>query len=220
MPKVHDVQPGEGISSLGEKYGLSPDAIWSHPDNADLKSRRPDGNVLLPGDRLTIPDKQMKTVSVATGRVHRFRRLGVPAKLRLQLVLNDKPRADEEYRLEVGGRVIEGRTDADGVLEAPVPPQAREARLLLGPAPDAQEIRLQLGRLDPHAEVTGVQNRLVNLGHLDGPPSGAWDKPTRRALRAFQRKSGLPVTGEADEATRAKLSEIHDNTHRGGAAGG
>jgi hypothetical protein len=213
----HEVQPGEGISSLGEKYGLAPETIWNDPANAELKRLREDGNVLLPGDRLTIPDKRVKSVAVATGRSHRFRRIGIPARLRLQLLVNDHPRADEEYRLEVEGRVIEGRTDADGVLDVAVPPQAREARLVVGP--DAKEILLRIGHLDPHTEVTGVQNRLANLGFLGLPPSGEWDEPTREALRAFQKKEGLPVTGEADEDTRRKLAEVHDCIQRGGAAG-
>lgn len=214
MESVHEVRPGEGISSLGETYGLAPETIWNDPANAELKRLREDGNVLLPGDRITIPDKRVKSVPVASGRSHRFRRIGVPARLRLQLLVNDQPRANEEYRLEVEGRVIAGRTDADGVLDVAVPPQAREARLVIGP--DAQEILLRIGHLDPYTEVTGVQHRLGNLGFLGVPPSGEWDEPTCEALRTFQKKAGLPVTGEADEATRAKLADVHDRIQGNG----
>jgi peptidoglycan hydrolase-like protein with peptidoglycan-binding domain len=35
----------------------------------------------------------------------------------------------------------------------------------------------------------------------------------RKAVRAFQRKAGLAVTGEVDESTRSALAEAHDRTH-------
>ena len=36
---------------------------------------------------------------------------------------------------------------------------------------------------------------------------------TREALLAFQRVSKLELTGEADDATRAKLEAIHDKPY-------
>ncbi len=41
-------------------------------------------------------------------------------------------------------------------------------------------------------------------------PNGIFDPPTERALRSFQRREGLAVTGEADSGTWAALAATYD----------
>jgi len=56
------------------------------------------------------------------------------------------------------------------------------------------------------SEVTReVQERLTTFGYDPGPADGLMGPKTRSALRAFQEKSGLPVTGEADTQTLSAL---------------
>ena len=59
------------------------------------------------------------------------------------------------------------------------------------------------------ANQTGGRNRMVQalLTSLGFPvrPTGDWDGPTQEAVRAFQRASGIPATGELDGATRNRL---------------
>ena len=43
-----------------------------------------------------------------------------------------------------------------------------------------------------------VQSALADLGYYDGPIDGIVGSGTRRAVRAFQRDNGLPVTGRID----------------------
>jgi hypothetical protein len=57
--------------------------------------------------------------------------------------------------------------------------------------------QLQLGTLDPIDTSTGLTARLFNLGY------GTDD--IAEAIRAFQAKKRLPVTGQADDATRSRL---------------
>ncbi len=54
------------------------------------------------------------------------------------------------------------------------------------------------------SEVWRVQRRLRQLGYLY-KPDGEFGSKTERALRYFQKKSGLPETGIADEATQMQL---------------
>jgi peptidoglycan hydrolase-like protein with peptidoglycan-binding domain len=107
--------------------------------------------------------------------------------------------------------VKEGQTGKDGEVEAWIPADTRSATLLLrhDDAGYVERINLNVGRLDPHSEITGVQSRLLNLGYFRGPVDGVIGPQTRQALRGYQKAMNLDETGEADEATCQKLSEGH-----------
>lgn len=207
MSRIHRVSQGESVTSLAEASGHFPGAIWSHPENEGLRARRSNMNILAEGDLVFIPDLQAKSVPAATGKLHTYRRRGVPAMFRLQLLRNGKPRKNVRYRLEVLGALITGVTDERGVLEAFVPPSAQEIRLFVGKSTTARVLRV--GRLSPADSTSGVQQRLRNLGY-DCAVSGAVDEATRAALRAFQRGAGLKVTGEPDADTLAAVQRAHD----------
>lgn len=97
MPKEHRVRQGECISSIAEKYGFFQETIWNDPANAKLKNERENSNILRPGDIVMILDKRQKEASCATEQKHRFRKKGVPIKLRLRIMEEpDDERAEEE----------------------------------------------------------------------------------------------------------------------------
>ena len=50
-----------------------------------------------------------------------------------------------------------------------------------------------------------IQERLKAEGVYAGPVDGEVNAQTEAALRAYQQKQGLPVSGEADEATLRAL---------------
>lgn len=51
------------------------------------------------------------------------------------------------------------------------------------------------------ATLREAQLRLRALGHLTGPPTARWDRPTVAAFTAFQRARRLPVTGQPDQVS-------------------
>lgn len=51
-----------------------------------------------------------------------------------------------------------------------------------------------------------IQKRLTDSGYLRGKPDGVFGKNTSDALKKFQEKNGLPVTGKPDNETIAILS--------------
>ena len=53
--------------------------------------------------------------------------------------------------------------------------------------------------------VTDVQQRLIDLGYLQGKADGVWGSQSTAALKLFQRINGLEPTGISDEAVAAKL---------------
>ncbi len=68
---------------------------------------------------------------------------------------------------------------------------------------------------NPVGRISGVQQRLQNLGYAPGRADDIVGPKTRVALIKFQNTVGLPTTGKADKETRQKLEEIHDGFNRG-----
>ena len=204
MPQ-YTVKQGDCISSIADRNGLFWEQLWNHPSNASLKASRKDPNVLRPGDVVYVPDKREKTETGATDQLHRFRKKGVPAKLRLRLLDEDEPLANQHYTLEIDGQTFSGTTDSDGRIEQSIPPSAKQGKLVVGDRRD--EYALDLGHIDPISEVSGVQERLNNLGYDCGAPDGVLGPRTRTAIREFQKAMGLRETGETDDQTRRRLEQ-------------
>src|SRR6478752_10449956 len=91
MASNHELRSGECINTLAHDYKVPWEKIWNHPNNAELKQKRKDPNVLKAGDTIFIPDKEQKTVSVATGKAHKFVVKGSKTHLRLRIVIDEGP---------------------------------------------------------------------------------------------------------------------------------
>lgn len=209
MPIRHVIKQGESVISLSELHGLFADTIWNDPANAELRAKRKDMNILMPGDVLIIPDKRLKEVRRETNNVHKFQRKGIPAIFRLQLFEIEEPRANQQFTLEVDGQKFEGQTDSRGVLEQAIPANSKKGVLIIGP--DELELELDFGYLDPVNEIPGVKKRLNNMGYDCGEPDNNMDDKMQAQLKLFQKRFGLAETGEADAETLKKLEELHDN---------
>lgn len=205
------VKQGECIATIAEATGFSADTLYNHPDNADLKKKRPNPNILHPGDEVAIPAREVKTVTVKTGAVHQFR-VALP-KRELQLTLLDregKPIGGESYVLEVDGESIEGQTSGGGEIKQSIKGNARSVTLTIG----ERLLTLDCSSINPLTDApddgaSGARERLHNLGYDVGEASGDLDAGTRTALALFQHESKLEVTGNLDEATRSKLAAAH-----------
>lgn len=209
------VSEGECISSIAMKTGHFWEKIWNDAANEELKEVRKDPNLLLPGDRVTIPEKTEKQEPGETEQRHRFERKGEPSQINMVIEENGEPRANQPYELVVDDRLTRtGTTDPNGRLIENIPGISKRAVLKVGPpeegpADDIVTYDLDLGAVYPITELAGVQQRLENLGYAPGPIDGEWGPRTAQALRDFQEDNDLPVTGELDDATRDKLEEVH-----------
>lgn len=202
---LHTVSAGESIVSIANNYGFFWKTIWEHGKNAGLKALRKNPNVLLAGDEVFIPKKELKQKSGATEQRHKFKRKGEPVKLKLQLMFMGEPRANEDCVLDLEGTLINTKTDAQGKIEVFIPGDARSGSIILRDG--AEVIPLKVGNLDPIDTLTGVQQRLNNAGFDCGGEDGELGEYTREALRQYQAQNSLVVTGEPDAATKAKLAE-------------
>jgi putative peptidoglycan binding protein/LysM domain-containing protein len=205
--KTHTVKQGDYFAKIAKKYGFSDwRTIYNHADNAELKQKRPDPNILHPGDKIVIPDKTTKEDSGGTDQRHRFRFKADTLWLRIVFKNNNnEPIANTPYRLDLEGQTIEAQTDGDGLLEQQITPDAAEGHLLI----QHREFLIKIGHLDPIDTITGVQARLKNLGYYGGKVDGVEGKQTLSTIEEFQCDHGLTVDGIAGPNTQAKLKEVH-----------
>ncbi|MBZ0121984.1 MAG: peptidoglycan-binding protein [Sandaracinaceae bacterium] len=208
------VRAGEGLSEIADRHGLFWETIWLHPANEALRLARVRPEVLMPGDRLTIPPTRARSETRATGGRHVFRRRGVPAKIVLNVLdFDGEPLVGKAYELVIGDRTHEGVTGAGGRVEHWIATGARSALLTVWPAeahmPSTLRYALAVGSLDPVETLRGLRDRLRNLGYLCPRGEGPLDAETQAAIRKFQTEHALDSSGEPDDATRARLVEVH-----------
>jgi hypothetical protein len=217
---IHTVEQGEYLASIAKDYGFSDlHTIYDHPQNADLKKKRPDPNILLPGDELFIPDKQLKDESCATEKKHRFQ-VKVP-KAWLKIVVKDsegKALSNQPYTLTVATLTSKGTTDGAGSLQQKIPIGIELGQLTLDKL--GLTWPLKIGHLDPvhdegddtdNAIISGLQARLNNLGFHCGSVDGELGPQTTEALRRFQQTvmGRKDATGAPDKETRDALRSQH-----------
>ncbi len=207
------VQQGDTLAKIADAFGLASwKRIYDHPENADLRSRRPNPNLIFPGDSVFVPERQDRTESTPTDQTHKFV-YDKPVQV-LHLAVEDmdgKRLANKPYKLWVDGLFYPGTTDGKGMLEKEIPIQASVGKLVVG------DYRWDLGIGDlnpmddstPDQGVSGAQGRLLNLGYPVGPLDGIYGSKTAAAIRYFQADEHLPETGELDAATRARLLAVH-----------
>ncbi len=216
MARIHRVRPGECLSSIAKQYGFADwRTIYNHPENASFRQRRPNPNVIYPGDRIYIPDGEQREESCTTEQCHNFR-CKAPRTL-LRVVIQDEdgqPVAGKRYQLRIAGREpYQDITGDDGLIEHEIPADVEEGALTVWLDEEASSEgytwSLKIGHLDPVDEITGIQARLNNLGFPCVDVDGILDPRTKAAVKVFQEKYGLAVDGISGPQTQAKLQEVH-----------
>ena len=208
MPNIHIVSSGDCIASIAESAGLFWETIWLDGANAEIRQTRKDPNQLVPGDKVSIPDMREKHESVPTDSTHRFVRRGVPSKLRLRLLQEGEPVANQPFRADIDGAMSRGTTDADGVLEIEIPGTALRGTLYVGPEADLLVYKLDLGQLEPVSTIKGVKQRLKNMGFDVGVLDDEVSEEFKLALMQFQAEQNLESDGSLNDATKLNLEKV------------
>lgn len=212
------VRRGDCLSSIAKTNGFADyQTIYQSPENADFRQKRPNPNIISPGDVLFIPDREIKYVSKPTNQHHVF--VLKRPRVQLRVCLKDdiqQPYRSTKYHLRVDFDHWYGSTDSAGMIEQDIHADAKTGEITIfpggGSTPDeGYTFSLQLGDMDPVDETSGVDARLINLGFGPADAEETLSAEDRKeALEAFQNKFGLDVTGELTDATRSKLRELHD----------
>jgi N-acetylmuramoyl-L-alanine amidase len=212
MPN-HVVKQGECLWRIATQYGFRDyRTIYNDPKNAALRKKRPNPNLLFPGDVVFVPDKLSKREPSETTMLHRFELVGPSRVLRIVVEdLDGKKMTATPYEIQIEGKLETGVTGADGLIEKAIPMTAESGSLAIGP----YIWPLSIAHLNPldqvgDAGVSGVQARLRNMGYDPGPIDGIDGPRTKEAVRAFQEDNPpLKVDGICGPKTRAVLVQLY-----------
>jgi hypothetical protein len=214
MAGYYTVQQGDHLSKIAKTFGFSDyKTIWNDPNNADLKQKRQNPNVLLPGDNVYIPDRTLRQEARSTDQRHTFVKKGTGLKLRLTLLDQyEKPIANASCSLSLGAESKTIRSDGDGRIEEDIQPDVREGILVIQgdqtPFNNIQ-IPIKVGDLDPVDAISGQIARLNNLGYFAGDVNTADQTAFESAVEEFQCDHSLTVDGICGPVTQAKLKQVH-----------
>lgn len=212
--KIHIVKQGEYLAKIAKNYGFNNwRTIYDHPDNIEFREKRPNPNIIYPGDKIVIPDKMVKEESEKTEQRHKFHFKVERLWLRIVVKdLDDQPLANIAYKLVVDNLNFEDVTNDEGLLEHKIPVGVDSGALHI----NEWALPLKIGHLDPIEEVRGWQARLDNLGYYGGPIDGKIhdDKGKllpflKSAIEEFQLDNKLKVDGIMGLETIKKLKQVH-----------
>ena len=186
----HTVIQGEDINSIAFEYGFHPDTLWNAPENEDLKKKRRNPNILKEGDTLVIPAVTPNTVTVHSGKSHRFTYKGVTKSLKVQF---DTSKANQSYIVKIKTKCekpfgdLTSSIDENGGLIETIPPNSIAGEIILDPGENEETIPFQLGTINPVDDgFQGVQAMLNNMGFYCGDEDDELGVRTIAAIREFQ----------------------------------
>lgn len=211
--KIIETEVGQCFASLAKLHGFAdPLTLYNHASNAFIKDLFPNLHLIAPGTSVTIPAQQEKEVALTNEQHNRFTVRGVLAELVLTVEDFDaKPLASLPYKLDVEGKIYEGKLDKTGTLSERVDACAQKGELLVyldakktSPTDNAKNIggrdqdsvnqlifKLEIGSLLPPSECAAAQARLNNLGYYCANEDGTLDDSTKLALENFAKIKGL-----------------------------
>lgn len=208
MAGYYQARQGDHLSRIAANFGFSGyRSIWDHPNNADLKKTRQTPHILLPGDNLFIPDREVRVETRSTDQRHRFLYPGTPLMLIIVLKDNDyQPLANADCELRVESDSGKLTTNGSGLLQKPIKSQDANGGVVI----NQTEMEFRIGDLDPIDSITGQQARLNNLGYSAGRVGAKVDpEQMRSAVEEFQCDQHLTVDGICSPGTQARLKATH-----------
>lgn len=215
----HVVHQGEWVSKISAQYGIADwRRVWNDSKNSGLVQKRKEPNVIYPGDRLFIPELELRQENCLTDKRHQFQLVTSKKKLRLVLAnWKQEPRVGVPCRLEINNKLWGSptKTDGQGKVEFDIPEWVTVAQFLVG-SDGSESYEVRVGHLDPIDEVSGYQQRLSNLGYNPGEIDGIDGPKTKSAIRLFQDSENylagsevLKVDGIMGPKTKEKLEQRH-----------
>lgn len=221
MPQ-HIVQQGEYLGRIVARHGHRDwKRVWEASENADLREKRQNPNVLYPGDRVFVPEFETAERPGATQQRHRFQVKGSIPKLIIEFRdIGNQPITNAECELRLSTGPVSLTTDSQGRIEQLICTEDEIATLAFRDReiPFPPEIPVMIGHLDPVDQVSGQIARLNNLGYVagtlpiqTGSPEDERSKAAqlKSAIEEFQCDQKLQVDGLCGPATQKKLKEVH-----------
>lgn len=224
----HIVQTGESLTRIAHQHGIRDwRAVWQSADNAQLRKKRKNPNILWPGDELTLPGIAVHEIVRPTDATHRLviHELLVEFRVILQ-DHNQIPFANESYELRSSSlpdrEPRNGQTDGQGKLVERLPSRVTSVEVALPSRKlrwsfllknlhelrSAEAERNPANDADRALSTKGVQARLNALGFPCGAIDGVLGPRTRAALALFQGNEAAPPPGDDDEPKPSPQPEL------------
>lgn len=207
------IRQGDYLTKIAHTMGFDADTIWNHAKNEPLRNKRPNKDLLYPGDILWVPDAaEHRRLVIRAGSDNRYVARVPGVYVAVKVTIGGEPLVEEPFRILGLGEPIEGVTDEKGYIRAGVPVHVREIEVYL-PELD-RTLRLRVGDLDPVDTVSGIKKRLMHLGYYQpsrvGVENAAADGDALvSALKSFQSDKGLEPNGKLNEDTAKALTGDH-----------
>jgi Putative peptidoglycan binding domain len=206
----HTVTDGEWMGRIAWDAGFKEWRwIWEHGNNAGLRAKRHDPNMLAPGDTVWLPPAKPKSTSHSTDKAHEFVRDRDEDKLVLRfngVALYVQNFGAISYTLTVNGNPTTGTIASENdQIEIPLPISTKEATLEIGGVTRT----LTVGGLQPIERMAGMQARLNNQSFLDGPVDNLNGPKTKHGATEFQDYYKLKVDGIIGPETRGKMKTLY-----------
>lgn len=206
-PTEHQSRPGDHLSRVAATYGFrSYGPLWNDPENAELRAKRANPNILAVDDSIHVPELIDQEVDRPTEQRHRFRAEVHPLEVRLTLKRwTDRPRVDEVQDVLLDGRSAPFTPVGPGAIAIPIGELTDRVTIKLA----AGDLTGRIGFLQPVDTLAGQRERLSNLGYDAGDSSDPKHLDFRSAVEEFQCDHGLLVDGIVGPQTRGKLVAVH-----------
>ena len=200
------IKQGDYLAKLAHELGFDLATILDHEKNAELKKKRPDPNVLYPGDVLFVPEPEPPSTPVAQGTSNDYGAKVPTVKVTLVFEGDGKPMANQPCEVD-GLPETSATTDGQGEVTFEVPVNVREFTVTL--TGTDYQYQVMVAHVDPPTEQSGLRQRLTNLGHYRRASDPEDAEAFAGAVASFQAASSLPQTGEVDDATRDAIVAAH-----------
>ena len=218
MP-IYTVEQGDYLQKIASSHGFNDyKEIYKHPENSEFRKKRPDPNIIFPGDEIYIPENsECRQYKSNQSYVIKVKKKSFLFKMQLKASLN-KILSIVKYEISTDGGAqntyAKQYSSADRHTQSLLSKGIIEEEILLKEETAVIKIWLKeengdesfsfdvkFGHLDPPEEVTGIQSRLHSLGFYGGRIDGDIGEKTRSALCRFQKENSIDVTGEPDGQT-------------------
>jgi hypothetical protein len=223
------VRENDYLAKIAFKFGFDADSVWNDPSNDDLRTLRPNPNLLFPGDVLYIPDQDDPPVthSLVTGSTNAFTAPDSPTVTVTQTFVG----ADSSVYASRAFAVTELEdltgltTDGDGTATFPVPVSLDRVTIVF--TDSGESWQLLMGGMDPIGTLSGMFKRLQNLNYLGGNVLYNSDAPSAnvpviraglRLLKAAQGQAGGASTA-GDSSPDSSSSDSNPDPSSGDDSG-
>jgi hypothetical protein len=160
------IRQGDYLLQVAHTFGFDADTVWNDDKNSDLARLRPDHNILRPGDILYIPDQAYKTPdyqSLNTGATNSFVADAPTTTINIQF--SDAQLASQACIVVELDHLTGLTTDGSGLLTFAAPVTLQIATITFSVL--ALTYSCRIGFLDPINTLSGIYQRLQNLGYID-----------------------------------------------------